>query len=137
MAWTNGPANVLMHAQNFGREPAPVGECILLAGAYGLNLNALASPNGILRRGKTVEPKSASADNTEDSGDDSTDAAGQPKGSNTALRLLRYDERLQPDLGETAAPTASYLWSIRFIALPANTPRVTWAASASTVTALL
>lgn len=87
----------LMHAQTFGREPAPVGECILLAGAYGLDTNALASAKGILRRGKSSEPK-FSVESGDSSAD--TDDYGDPKAAGSALRLLRFDERLQPDLGE-------------------------------------
>lgn len=88
----------LMHAQNFKNDPAPVGECILLAGAYGLDLNALSSPKGILRRGKT---KAEAAEEEADSDDESAaDSEGQPKGSGTTLRLTRFDDRKQPDLGE-------------------------------------
>jgi putative DNA methylase len=41
----------LMHRSDFGLEAAPVGECILLAGGYGLNLNDLRGPKGVFAKG--------------------------------------------------------------------------------------
>jgi adenine-specific DNA methylase len=61
----------LLHRQNFGPGPAPVGECILLAQGYGLDLNELRSQRGFLQTAT---------------------------GSN--LQLLDFTERNRPDLGE-------------------------------------
>jgi hypothetical protein len=86
----------LMHAANFGPAGAPVGECILLSGAYGLDLNALTGPRGILTKAKS-KPAPASED-----GDEETDAGEETGGGSggTELRLLRWDERQRDDLGE-------------------------------------
>jgi len=61
----------LLHRQNFGPGPAPVGECILLAQGYGLDLNELRSQRGFLQT-----------------------ATGSD------LQLLDFTERNRPDLGE-------------------------------------
>ncbi|MBM4467700.1 MAG: DUF1156 domain-containing protein, partial [Chloroflexi bacterium] len=61
----------LLHRQNFGTGLAPVGECILLAQGYGLDLNELRSQRGLLQT-----------------------AAGSD------LQLLDFTERNRPDLGE-------------------------------------
>jgi len=61
----------LLHRQNFGPGPAPVGECILLAQGYGLDLNELRSQRGFLQS-----------------------AAGSD------LQLIPFSERHRPDLGE-------------------------------------
>lgn len=82
----------LMHLQNFGLEGAPVGECILLAGAYNLKIDMLTGPRGFL--GKAKKKKGSIAE--EDSGD-ASDSSG---GSGSELRLLRWDERKRDDLGE-------------------------------------
>ena len=82
----------LMHAQNFGLSGAPVGECILLASAYGLDLNVLSSPRGLLGKGK-VKPKKA-ADSVGDEDDSS-----EEKGGGAELRLLSWEERTRDDLG--------------------------------------
>ena len=81
----------LMHAQNFGTGGAPVGECILLAGAYGLELGMLTSVKGILTRGK------AKATSSDEEGE-TTDAESGGGGAN--LRLLGWQERTREDLGE-------------------------------------
>ncbi len=65
----------LIHRNHFGLEPAPVGECILLSQGYGLDLNDLRGPRGLLVKAKKDK-----------------------KGSN--LRLARWDERTRDDLGE-------------------------------------
>ena len=61
----------LIHRNHFGVGPAPVGECILLSQGYGLDLNDLRSPRGLLVRAKGSD-----------------------------LRLARWDERTRDDLGE-------------------------------------
>jgi len=61
----------LLHRQGFSTEPAPVGECILLAQGYGLDLNELRSQRGFLQT-----------------------ATGSD------LQLLDFTERNRPDLGE-------------------------------------
>ncbi|MCX6379003.1 MAG: DUF1156 domain-containing protein [Armatimonadetes bacterium] len=83
----------LMHAANFGTGGAPVGECILLSGAYGLDLNSLTGPRGILTKAKA---KPVSTDN-EAEAEEGADESG---GSGSELRLLRWDERKRDDLGE-------------------------------------
>lgn len=60
----------LMHRNYFGLEAAPVGECILLSQGYGLDLNELRGPRGLLT-----------------------------KASGSDVRLARWDERTRPDLG--------------------------------------
>jgi len=83
----------LMHAENFGSGGAPVGECILLAGEYGLDLGALTGPRGILGKGKA---KAVAATEEGDEGDGEA-AVG---GGGSELRLLTWDERKRDDLGE-------------------------------------
>lgn len=61
----------LIHRNLFALEDAPVGECILLSQGYGLDLNDLRSPRGIML-------KSGSGD----------------------VRLAKWDERKRDDLGE-------------------------------------
>jgi len=60
----------LMHRNYFGLEDAPVGECILLSQGYGLDLNDLRGPRGLL-----------------------------VKGSGSDIRLAKWDERTRDDLG--------------------------------------
>jgi adenine-specific DNA methylase len=60
----------LIHRNSFGLEDAPVGECILLSQGYGLDLNDVRGPRGLLVRG------------------DGSD-----------VRLAKWDERTRPDLG--------------------------------------
>lgn len=81
----------LMHRASFGLGPAPVGECILLAQGYGLDLDELRGPRGILARGKA---RAASDGNGENGEEDETG------GSGSDLRLLRFDERRRDDLGQ-------------------------------------
>lgn len=86
----------LMHAANFGTGGAPVGECILLSGAYGLDLSLLTGPRGILTKAKA---RPAPTEEDED-GEPADEAAG---GGGSELRLLRWDERKRDDLGEMHA----------------------------------
>ena len=86
----------LMHAANFGTAGAPVGECILLSGAYGLDLNTLTGPRGILTKAK----KKAKASEDEVEGDALEDDEAVGSGSGSELRLIRSDERKREDLGE-------------------------------------
>ncbi len=81
----------LMHRISFGLDPAPVGECISLSQGYGLDLDALRSPRGILARGKAKSAANGNGENGEE------DEAG---GSGSDLRLLRFDERGRDDLGQ-------------------------------------
>ena len=60
----------LMHRDYFGLDRAPVGESILLSQGYGLDLNDLRRPRGLL-----------------------------VKASGSDVRLARWDERTRPDLG--------------------------------------
>ncbi|MCW3097904.1 MAG: hypothetical protein JWL77_3522 [Chthonomonadaceae bacterium] len=92
----------LMHQSNFGIDGAPVGECILLAGAYGLDLGTLTGPRGILGKAKN-KPAPAS--------DDDPDAPSETDetSSGSELRLLRWDERKRDDLGEPH-PTGGLLY---------------------------
>jgi hypothetical protein len=82
----------LMHRATFGTGPAPVGECILYAQGYGLDLNDLRGPRGILAKGK------ARAATSSDEATDGEEAAGGGSGSD--LRLLGFDERKRDDLGQ-------------------------------------
>lgn len=61
----------LMHRNDFGLEPAPVGECILLSQGYGLDLDDLRRDRGLIQIAS---------------------------GSN--VRLTKWDERIRTDLGE-------------------------------------
>ncbi len=60
----------LIHRNIFGLDAAPVGECILLSQGYGLDLNDLRGPRGLL-----------------------------VKAGGSDLRLARWDERTRDDLG--------------------------------------
>jgi len=60
----------LIHRNSFGLEDAPVGECILLSQGYGLDLNDVRGPRGLL-----------------------------VKGDGSDVRLAKWDERTRPDLG--------------------------------------
>lgn len=61
----------LIHRNSFGLEDAPVGECILLSQGYGLDLNDVRGPRGLL-----------------------------VKGDGSDVRLAKWDERKRDDLGE-------------------------------------
>lgn len=88
----------LMHRYNFGLGPAPTGECLLLAGGYGLNLDDLRGQRGILIKANAPK-KAVSEDEDADDTEDDTDAPAS-KASGNDLRLLSYDERTRADLGE-------------------------------------
>jgi putative DNA methylase len=60
----------LIHRNHFGLDDAPVGECILLSQGYGLDLNDLRGPRGLL-----------------------------VKGGGSSLRLAKWEERTRADLG--------------------------------------
>jgi adenine-specific DNA methylase len=60
----------LIHRNHFGLDDAPVGECILLSQGYGLDLNDLRGPRGLL-----------------------------VKGTGSNLRLAKWEERTRADLG--------------------------------------
>ena len=76
----------LIHRNLFGVEEAPVGECILLSQGYGIDLNDLKSPRGILVKAS----KKASGEDDEESA----------KGSSSGIRLAKWDERKREDLGQ-------------------------------------
>jgi len=82
----------LMHRANFMDKPAPVGECILLAGAYGLDLGDLCGARGFLRKGKE-KPRTPDPD---DEDAEPTEAAG----SGSEIRLLNWEQRVREDLGD-------------------------------------
>lgn len=88
----------LMHRQNFGDGGAPFGECILLSGAYGLNLDSLSGSRGVLTRCKVK----SDTDSSDDEGATVTSGGSE-------LRLLRWDERRRDDLGEPH-PTSGLLY---------------------------
>jgi ribA/ribD-fused uncharacterized protein len=92
----------LMHAQSFGTGSGSVGEAILLAGAYGLDLNVLTGPKGILTKGKSKTTKNSEDD--DDTGDDELST-----NNSTDLRLLYWEERKRDDLGE---PLESGDWHV-------------------------
>ena len=76
----------LMHRSYFGLEPAPVGECILLSQGYGLDLNELRGPRGLLLKASQQE-----------------EADTEEKAPGSGVRLARWDERTRDDLGEPHA----------------------------------
>ncbi|HEY7347588.1 MAG TPA: DUF1156 domain-containing protein [Ktedonobacterales bacterium] len=91
----------LMHRHSFGLGPAPMGECILLAGGYGLNLDDLRGQRGILARGgarRAGSPApvggdaSAAPPGDEEAGEDEGEAR-TAKMSGNDLRLLTFEER--------------------------------------------
>lgn len=94
----------LMHRHSFGMGPAPVGECLLLAGGYGLNLDDLRGQRGILAKANAAKKATVEDDADDDAEDEAADSA--PKASGNDLRLLGYDERVRADLGE-ALPNGS------------------------------
>lgn len=75
----------LMHRSSFGLEAAAVGECILLAQGYGLDLNELRSPRGFVASAKRIRE-----------GDDEA----EQKASGSNVQLAKWDERTRNDLGE-------------------------------------
>ncbi len=87
----------LMHRHSFGTGPAPIGECLLLAGGYGLNLDDLRGQRGVLT--KANAPKKATTDDEDAEAPDSDAEASAPKASGNDLRLLSFDERTRADLG--------------------------------------
>lgn len=87
----------LMHRSSFGLGPAPVGECILYAQGYGLDLNDLRGARGILAKGKGPRGRNGRAD--DDSGDLADEDGAIAGGSANDLRLLGFDERKREDLG--------------------------------------
>jgi putative DNA methylase len=93
----------LMHRSDFGLAAAPVGECILLAQGYGLDLNDLKGPRGFIAKGKAKkvvdEEESDEGRPTEDAGDNPQSAIQNPQ-SGSDIRLLSFDERKRDDLGE-------------------------------------
>ena len=80
----------LMHRSYFGLADAPVGECILLSQGYGLDLNDLRGPRGLLVKAKG---KDGGQDNgtQEESGDDALPA----RAGGSGVRLARWDERMR------------------------------------------
>jgi adenine-specific DNA methylase len=80
----------LMHRQSFGLAGGPVGECILLAQGYGLELGSLTGPRGILAKGKVKPPTNG----------DAPEEAEEAAAGGSELRLLSWEERKRDDLGE-------------------------------------
>jgi adenine-specific DNA methylase len=91
----------LMHRYSFKMGPAPGGECILLAQGYGLNLDELRGQRGILISAKAEKKVALDVEDevTEASGEDE-DVGQTKKASGNDLRLLGFDERSHPELGE-------------------------------------
>ncbi len=87
----------LMHRHSFGLGPAPMGECILLAGGYGLNLDELRGLRGILAKGGPARKAAPASD--DESGDEEGEAS-PTKMSGNDLRLLTFEERARAGLGE-------------------------------------
>ena len=88
----------LMHRHSFGIGPAPVGECLLLAGGYGLNLDELRGPRGVLTKANAPKKATVEEEGAEVVDEEAESAA--PKASGNDLRLLSYDERTRADLGD-------------------------------------
>ena len=80
----------LMHRHSFGTGPAPIGECLLLAGGYGLNLDELRGQRGILT--KANAPKKATAEHEDTKDESSAAESSAPKASGNDLRLLSFGE---------------------------------------------
>jgi putative DNA methylase len=87
----------LMHRSNFDLVAAPVGECILLAQGYGLDLNELKGPRGFIAKGKA---KKAVEEDESEIIDDGEEAVSESSGSSSDIRLLSFEERKRDDLGE-------------------------------------
>jgi putative DNA methylase len=88
----------LMHRSNFRLVAAPVGECILLAQGYGLDLNELKGPRGFIAKGKAK--KAVGEDEDADSPLPSETGEGLGGGGGSDIRLLSFEERKRDDLGE-------------------------------------
>jgi putative DNA methylase len=89
----------LMHRHSFDLGPAPMGECILLAGGYGLNLDDLRGQRGILAKGGAAKKAAPKAESDDDEPGDEGEAEPK-KMSGNDLRLLSFEERARPGLGE-------------------------------------
>jgi putative DNA methylase len=87
----------LMHRANFALVAAPVGECILLAQGYGLDLNELKGPRGFIAKGKA---KKVVEEDELEAIDDGEEAVSESSGSSSDIRLLSFEERKRDDLGE-------------------------------------
>ena len=87
----------LMHRSNFDLVAAPVGECILLAQGYGLDLNELKGPRGFIAKGKA---KKVVEEDELEAIDDGEEAVSESSGSSSDIRLLSFEERKRDDLGE-------------------------------------
>jgi putative DNA methylase len=87
----------LMHRSNFDLVAAPVGECILLAQGYGLDLNELKGPRGFIAKGKA---KKVVEEDEIEAVDDGEEAVSESSGSSSDIRLLSFEERKRDDLGE-------------------------------------
>jgi hypothetical protein len=94
----------LMHRSSFKLGPAPMGECILLAGGYGLNLDDLRGPRGILAKGGPFR-KAAPAESDDDpETDDASDDPEPKKMSGNDLRLLTFEERTGARVAPATVP---------------------------------
>lgn len=88
----------LMHRHSFGLGPAPMGECILLAGGYGLDLDDLRGQRGILAKGGAIRKAAPVEESDEELREE---GEGEPqKMSGNDLRLLTFEERARTGLGE-------------------------------------
>ena len=88
----------LMHRSNFRLVAAPVGECILLAQGYGLDLNELKGLRGFIAKGKAKRVADEDEDANSPLPSETGEGAGGGGGSD--IRLLSFDERKRDDLGE-------------------------------------
>jgi len=88
----------LIHRSSFSLAAAPVGECILLAQGYGLDLNEIKGSRGILVKGKAK--KAVDEDEDADSPFPSETGEEARGGGGSDIRLLSFDERKRDDLGE-------------------------------------
>jgi hypothetical protein len=82
----------LMHRSYFGLADAPVGECILLSQGYGLDLNDLRGPRGLLVKASRGDVR---PDNGTQEGSD--DDALPTRAGGSGVRLARCDERTRDD----------------------------------------
>lgn len=90
----------LMHRSSFELAAAPVGECILLAQGYGLDLNELKGPRGFIAKGKAKKVVDDESDEELAANGESETESAIRSTSGSDIRLLSFDERKRDDLGE-------------------------------------
>jgi putative DNA methylase len=93
----------LLHRNDFGFEPAPVGASILYAISCGLRDTALVSDYDLLQRMKRQEPRvppNADSALEEEIADGESDDVNTKTSDGTSVTLKAWDARIRPGLGE-------------------------------------